>query len=82
MEYERQTFRFHKRALEGPSSKNCFLLVAFIAFCNFTFGCFNLALMHSTYVNTNDILKPQIEKQLKPMFYDQYQRLELANLNF
>ena len=70
MEYERQTFRFHKRVLEGPSTRNCLLFVAFITFCNLTFGCFNLVVMHATYVNTNNILKPQIEKQLKPMFYN------------
>jgi hypothetical protein len=82
MEFERQTFRFHKRVLEGPSTKNCLLLVAFISFCNLTFGCFNLVVMHSNYVNTNDILKPQIEKQLKAMFYHQHQLLALSNQNF
>ena len=81
MEFEKQTFRFHQRVFERPCTKYCLLSIGFISFCNLAFGCFNIYLMHSNFLNQNHILKPLIEKQLKPMFYHQYDILNLENKN-
>jgi uncharacterized membrane protein len=65
MEFERSMFRVHEKLLKGNKQK-CFLWFLQLVFFLFTvFSFVTLSLYHRLYVDSNSILKPQIEDQLR-----------------
>lgn len=69
MEFERSIFRVHDKLLRGPRSKALLTTIEKIFKFLTLLSLLNFLIMHNLYVDKNDILKPAIEQQMKPYFY-------------
>lgn len=75
MEFERSIFRVHEKMLKQQNCKKCLHRTQIVFGVLTVFSIFNLLMMHGVYVHKRDVLKDQIEEQLKPYFYKQYEVL-------
>ena len=74
MEFERSIYRVYDRLLSGEDTKKWLRRIK-VVFLFFTLlALANLILFHYLYIGKRDFLKSQIEKQLKPYFYSEYEK--------
>ena len=75
MEFERSIFRVHERVLQGPEAKKWLARLLWFFAILTLYSIANLVLFHSTFVKDRSVLVPAIEEQLKPYFYQEYEKL-------
>jgi hypothetical protein len=75
MEFERSIYRVHDRILRGPNTSSCLTKLTWFFFALTVFSIFNLYVLHTYYVDDNEVLKAAMEEQLKPYFYKEYAKL-------
>ena len=81
MEFERSIYRVHERMLAGQNVKPCLRGFKLTMLIFLAVSIYNLFLFHGLFVGKRDFLKNEIEKQLKPYFYSEYEKLRTYNLN-